>query len=106
MSLLDFSPKEQVSDTLNEPQTTTDLLEGTVPSTHHLVLRRTDRWGRGMVQRTLVLQAAFLGLEALRMLLWFQLTGHGSNLVQIPTDLAANSGCPFLVLQQASLQYR
>lgn len=44
MSLLDFSPKEQVSDTLNAPQTTTDLLEETVPSTHHLVLRCTDHW--------------------------------------------------------------
>lgn len=31
------------------------------------------------------------------------MTGNASNLVQIPTDLAANSGCPFLGLQQASL---
>lgn len=94
MSLMDFSPKEQVSDTLNEPQTTTDLLEETVPSTHHLVLRRTDHWGRGMVQRTLVLQAAFLGLEALRMLLWSQLTGNGSNLVQILQTLLPTQGAP------------
>lgn len=69
MPLLDFSPKEQVSDTLNEPQTTTDLLEEAVPSTHCLVLRCTDYWGRGMVQGTLVLQAAFLGLEVLRRML-------------------------------------
>lgn len=69
MPLLDFSPKEQVSDTLNEPQTTTDLLEEVVPSTHCLILRCTDYWGRGMVQGTLGLQAAFLGLEVLRRML-------------------------------------
>lgn len=72
MSLLDLPLKEQVPDTPNEPQTTEVLgeVEPSTPPQSGPEVHRSLGMGR-VVPRTPVLQAAFLGQEALRrMLIW------------------------------------